>query len=147
MRQIAEYQSASEQETEQIAAEIAAMLKPNDVVLLEGDLGSGKTFFVKAVCRLWRTEQEAASPSFALIHQYTGAQPVNHVDLYRIEHELELANLGLGELLACGAVTFIEWPQLIEKHLDRYYKITIDIAGNGRIFRLFKKDDADGAGN
>jgi len=140
MKLIAEYRSKSEAETEALAREIAERLKPNDIVLLQGDLGSGKTFLVKAVCKLWQTEQEAASPSFALVYQYPGPRPVNHVDLYRIENELELINLGLGELLDSGAVTFIEWPQLIEPHLDKYYKIEITIQRDGRLFRLLKKE-------
>jgi tRNA threonylcarbamoyl adenosine modification protein YjeE len=140
MKFIAEYKSKSEADTAALAREIANRLKANDIVLLQGDLGSGKTFLVKAICKLWQTEEEAASPSFALVYQYGGRQPVNHVDLYRIENELELVNLGLGELFDNGAVTFVEWPQLIERHLDAYYKIEITMQQDGRLFRLLKKE-------
>ena len=93
------------------------MFKPGDVILFDGDLGSGKTFFVKAVCKVWQTEDEPSSPSFAIIYRYRGPVTVNHFDLYRIKNEVELDNLGWEEYLTKDAVTFIEWPQLIENKL------------------------------
>lgn len=125
-----------EQDTIDFANELVRLLRPNDVVLLKGDLGSGKTFLVKQVCRLLNTEDEASSPSFALIHQYRGPIPVNHFDFYRLHSEMELDQLGWEELLNTGAITFIEWPELIEKYLDDFYSITIELDEDKRVFTL-----------
>lgn len=136
MRLIQQFESNSIEETEKFAHELAARFQANDIVLLEGELGSGKTFLVKALCKIWQTEDEAVSPSFAIVHQYRGALPVNHLDLYRIHDERELDQLGWEELLDCGAVTFIEWPQILEAHLENFYKIRIELQGEKRIFSL-----------
>lgn len=140
MRLIQQFTSRSIEDSERIAAKLAGRFLANDVVLLEGELGSGKTFLVKALCKIWETEDEAVSPSFAIVHQYRGALPVNHLDLYRIHDERELDQLGWEELLDCGAVTFIEWPQILEKHLQNYYKIRIEMQGEKRLFSLFLFD-------
>lgn len=132
------YNSKSPEETEQIALNFAEKFKENDIVLLEGDLGSGKTFLVKVLCKIWQTDSEAVSPSFAILNQYRGTKQVNHFDLYRIHDERELDQLGWEEILENGAVTFIEWPQLLEKHLDKFYKIKIDMQNGNRVFTLFE---------
>lgn len=136
MKIILQEEARTEQETAQIARKFLEYLKPNDVVLLKGDLGSGKTFFVKQMCRLLGVEDEASSPSFAIMHQYQGKTPVNHFDFYRLHNEAELDQLGWEEFLSVGAITFIEWPELIEKHLTQYYLITIEMDGEKRIFTI-----------
>jgi len=138
MELIKTFKTETEQETVQVARELAKRFSSGDIVLLEGDLGTGKTFLVKALCRIWETVDEAASPTFAILHQYRGPQPVNHFDLYRIEDVNELDNLGWEEFLETEAVTFIEWPEILEPQLDTYYKIKISIQGNTRIFELYK---------
>jgi tRNA threonylcarbamoyl adenosine modification protein YjeE len=137
MKEIKSWYSEAEEDTVAIARELAGRFKPNDVVLFDGDLGSGKTFLVKALCRIWQTTDEAVSPTFAILHQYRGPQPVNHFDLYRIERVEELDNLGWEEFLEMDAVTFIEWPQLIEPRLESYYKIEIRIKNGRRQFKLY----------
>lgn len=134
------FYSASEQDTIKIAKYLKEILKPNDVVLLEGDLGTGKTFLVKAFCQLINTEDPASSPSFAIIHHYRGNPPVNHFDFYRLHHENELDQLGWEEMLEQNAISFIEWPQLIEEHLLHYYKIKIYFEGEQRVFEILKID-------
>ncbi len=140
MRQIGQYTARTEQETLEIADSLSKLFTSNDVILLEGDLGSGKTFLVKALCRIWETTDEAVSPTFAILHQYRGPQPVNHFDLYRIESVYELDNLGWEEFLEMGAITLIEWPQIIEDQLYDYYKIKIQIVNSKRIISLFKNE-------
>ncbi|MGD9488272.1 MAG: tRNA (adenosine(37)-N6)-threonylcarbamoyltransferase complex ATPase subunit type 1 TsaE [Calditrichaceae bacterium] len=136
MRDISTYSSDTIEESRAVARELASILKPSDIVLLEGNLGSGKTFLVKEICNIWETEEEATSPSFAIIQIYSGAISVNHFDFYRIEDISELDNLGWEELLYTDAVSFIEWPQMIENQLDDYYKITIELNGERRLFKL-----------
>ncbi|MBD3223668.1 MAG: tRNA (adenosine(37)-N6)-threonylcarbamoyltransferase complex ATPase subunit type 1 TsaE [Caldithrix sp.] len=136
MEIIKRFKSYSIEDSKHIARFLADLLKPNDVVLMQGDLGSGKTFLVKEICRLWKTTQEAASPSFALIYQYDGPLPVNHFDFYRIEDVAELDHLGWEEYLEAGAVTFIEWPQIIENRLQKYYKLDIQFENDHRALTL-----------
>lgn len=138
MELIKTFTAEKEQETIRFARELAGIFSSGDVVLLEGDLGTGKTFLVKALCRIWQTIDEAASPTFAIIHLYRGLQPVNHFDLYRIENVNELDNLGWEEFLETDAITFIEWPLILEPQLEKYYKIKISLQGGKRIFKLFK---------
>lgn len=138
MKKLLQIKAHSEDDTKDFAQELVSFLKPNDVVLLQGELGTGKTFLVKQICRLLKTEDEASSPSFAIIHQYSGPVPVNHFDFYRLHNEAELDQLGWEELLTADAITFIEWPELIEKHLSHYYKITIEMEHSLRIFTLLK---------
>ena len=126
----------NERDTIEVARYLKKILKPNDVVLVEGNLGSGKTFLVKAFCQLVNTVDSASSPSFAIMHHYQGPQPVNHFDFYRLHNESELDQLGWEEMLNQGAITFIEWPQLIEGHLRQYYKIRIYFEDDHRVFEL-----------
>jgi tRNA threonylcarbamoyl adenosine modification protein YjeE len=103
---------------------------------LDGDLGTGKTFLVKEICKNWETEDEASSPSFAILHQYQGQIPVNHFDLYRIADMRELDNLGWEEHLNNDTVTFIEWPALVENQLKNYYKLELLFINSHRSFIL-----------
>jgi len=133
------YSSKSPKETEQAAEILAGIFKEGDIVLLEGDLGSGKTFLVKALCKIWQTEDEAVSPTFTILNQYSGRMQVNHFDLYRIQEERELDQLGWEEIIDGGGVTLIEWPQMLEKHLENYYKLKIEMQDGERIISLLEK--------
>jgi tRNA threonylcarbamoyladenosine biosynthesis protein TsaE len=135
------FHSESVDDTVKIAEELAPRFKPNDVILLEGNLGSGKTFLVKEICKILNTEDEASSPSFAILYQYSGPVPVNHFDLYRIKDIRELDNLGWEEHLTRGAITFIEWPEILESQLIDYYKINITINDKYREFIFSLKTD------
>ncbi len=141
MKILETYISRSEADSRNIAGKLTQKLQPGDVLLLEGNLGSGKTFLVQAICKNWQTTDEASSPSFAIIQQYGGNQPVNHMDFYRIQDERELDNLGWEEYLYGNAVTFIEWPQIIEDRLDHFYKIIIDVNGQERQFKLYESEE------
>ncbi len=138
MKILDKFNSKTPEDTETIAGKLAKIYKENDIILLEGSLGSGKTFLVKAICKIWQTDDEAVSPSFTILNQYRGKKQVNHFDLYRIHDERELDQLGWEEILESGAVTFIEWPRLLEKHLADYYKIKIEMQGTNRVFTLLK---------
>jgi tRNA threonylcarbamoyl adenosine modification protein YjeE len=104
----------TEQDTIDLAAYIAPVLKPGDVVCLYGELGSGKTFFTKQVGKMMFIEDEISSPTFVLMNEYkTGKFPLYHVDLYRLQEEGELLDLGLLDMIELG-ITIIEWPELAE---------------------------------
>lgn len=100
--------SQSPAETEALGERLGERLQPGDVVLLTGDLGAGKTTFVRGVARGAGSSAAVASPTFQLVRIYSGRVQVAHVDLYRIEAATELADLGLDELADQGAVV-IEW--------------------------------------
>ena len=100
-----------------LAERLAPRLGPGMVIVLEGDLGAGKTFFVRAAARALGVPEEVpvTSPTFALVHEYDAAVPLLHADLYRLGHSDELLDLGLEERLGRDALAFVEWG---EAHLD-----------------------------
>jgi tRNA threonylcarbamoyladenosine biosynthesis protein TsaE len=107
-----------EAETEALAARLAARLGRGDVVLLYGGLGAGKTAFVRGLARGLGCGDGVSSPTFALMHRYDGAMPLNHFDLYRLGDALEVEEIGFLEALDEG-VTAVEWPQVAEPLLRR----------------------------
>ncbi|ALC87769.1 ATP-binding protein [Bacillus sp. FJAT-22090] len=105
----------SEQETEELAKQLAALLKPSDVLTLEGDLGAGKTTFTKSVAKGLGITRNVNSPTFTILKQYEGRLPLNHLDVYRLADSDE--DLGWDELFYGDAVSIIEWAHLIEADL------------------------------
>jgi len=102
---------ADEAATQALGAALGAVLRAGDVIALSGPLGSGKTTLARALLRALGEEDEVPSPSFALVQPYdTLSPPVWHADLYRLEDPSELAELGLDEILAEGAL-IVEWPE------------------------------------
>lgn len=82
------------------------------VVGLTGDLGAGKTTLVRAICRGYGVEADVTSPTYALVHEYEAPRsPVYHLDLYRLERESELANIGWDDVLSSGGLVLVEWPE------------------------------------
>ena len=100
------------QETESLGAELAARLCDGDVVLVAGELGSGKTTLVRGAARALGVAAPVTSPSFTIGHRYAGERAVvSHLDLYRLEAlEHEDPDL-LGDYLGPGRIAFIEWPE------------------------------------
>ncbi len=105
-------------ETRALAAAVAALLGPGDVVALDGDLGAGKTAFTQGAAAALGVSGPVTSPTFTLAHRYEGRIPVDHLDVYRLDHEAEVADLGLDELFD-DAVAFVEWAERIESLLPR----------------------------
>jgi tRNA threonylcarbamoyladenosine biosynthesis protein TsaE len=105
-----EQQSSSAEETERIAAALAAELSPGDVVTVSGELGSGKTTFVRGACRALGVTDNVTSPTYTIGHRYRGKVDVSHLDLYRFEG-VSPAEWGDLEPYFDGAVCFVEWPE------------------------------------
>lgn len=105
-----ELQTASAAETEALAADLAATLSPGDVVLVAGDLGAGKTTFVRGAARTLGVTDPVTSPTFTLAQRYAGAVPVAHLDLYRLEGLDEEDRASVEAELAPDTVAFVEWP-------------------------------------
>lgn len=96
---------------------------PRKVFLLNGELGAGKTTFVKEVCRFLGVEEMVDSPTFSIVNRYEYVtkgvvKSVYHLDLYRIESVEEALDLGIYEILDSGDYVFIEWPDVISPILD-----------------------------
>lgn len=124
--------SLSEDQTIAIGQQFAADLKVGDVVALYGDLGAGKTEFVKGVCSFFNVEDIVTSPTFTIINQYAGetseGDPVRiyHVDLYRIETMKELADVGFDDcVFAHDAIKLVEWPDKAEHMLPAHYAVRL----------------------
>lgn len=105
--------TSSAAETEAAGENFGRGLRQGDLLLLEGDLGAGKTTFVRGVARGAGSPAHVASPTFQLVRIYQGALQLAHIDLYRIEGDAELRDLGLEELLDQGAVV-VEWGDRID---------------------------------
>jgi len=138
MQQIKSWKVDSIRKTQSIAKELSTLFKMGDIILMQGTLGTGKTFLVQEICKQWAVKEDVTSPTFTLIQHYKGIYQINHLDLYRIENMDELDQLGWDEMIYSDAVTFIEWPELLEKYIDFYYKISIDMDNDKRVFELWK---------
>ncbi|MBJ7347270.1 MAG: tRNA (adenosine(37)-N6)-threonylcarbamoyltransferase complex ATPase subunit type 1 TsaE [Thermoleophilaceae bacterium] len=102
--------TSSAAETEAFAADVAARLVPGDLVLLSGDLGSGKTTFVRGACRRLGVTTPVTSPSYVIGNLYEGEVEVAHLDLYRLT-DLELSDeASLDDFLTPQRIAFVEWP-------------------------------------
>lgn len=105
-----EITTASPEETERVAARLAAKLVPGNVVTVSGELGAGKTTFVRGACRALGVTKPVTSPTYTIGHRYEGRVPVSHLDLYRFDG-LTDADWGALEPYFEGAVCFVEWPE------------------------------------
>jgi tRNA threonylcarbamoyladenosine biosynthesis protein TsaE len=102
----------SPEETERAAAELARQLPPASVVALHGQLGSGKTCFVRGMARAVGVTQPVTSPTFTVVNEYRGSgRPLYHIDLYRVQSADEALALGLDEYIEAGGITAVEWPE------------------------------------
>ena len=100
-------------DTRALAGEIAALAKPGDLVVLAGDLGTGKTAFAQGFARGLGAGEPVTSPAFILVRTYEGRLPMIHMDVYRLDQMQELVDLGIAELLDDGGVTLVEWGDAV----------------------------------
>jgi len=106
----------SSEETMRVAIQLSEQLTPGSVLLLEGDLGAGKTTFTKGLAKGLGIERNVNSPTFTIIKEYrNGRLPLYHMDVYRVEDEFE--DLGFDEYFDGDGVTVVEWAHLIKEQL------------------------------
>jgi tRNA threonylcarbamoyladenosine biosynthesis protein TsaE len=105
-----EVESSSPEETERLAARLAAQLEPGDVVTVAGELGAGKTTFVRGACRALGVDEPVTSPTFTIGHRYPGDVDVSHLDLYRFA-SVSPEEWGDLEPYFEDAIVFVEWPE------------------------------------
>jgi tRNA threonylcarbamoyladenosine biosynthesis protein TsaE len=130
------YHTASPDETEALGADLAARLHPGDVVLVAGELGAGKTTFVRGACRALGVTGPVSSPTFTIGQRYPAPIPVSHLDFYRLGgldgEDPEL----LADYLDGQRIAFVEWPGAVEAELADFGRIAarvrIEHDGEGR---------------
>jgi tRNA threonylcarbamoyladenosine biosynthesis protein TsaE len=123
--------------TEAIGARLAATLAPGDVVLVAGELGSGKTTLVRGACRALGVRGAVASPTFTIGRRYAGRVPISHLDLYRLD-DLDAEDPALlDDYLRPDAVAFVEWPDAartapLAEEVRISHRVTLRHAGGDR---------------
>ncbi len=135
-----QFVSNSPIETEKIAAELADSISEATVIAMTGDLGAGKTAFVRGFARAMGYTGEVSSPTFALVHEYIGGRlPIYHFDMYRVESWDSLYSTGFFDYMDMKAVLAVEWSENIENALPDKL-VTVDIkreeSDNSRIITV-----------
>ena len=109
-----EFITKSESETEALGARLAAALPGGSVVAMYGDLGAGKTAFVRGMARGMGLKARVSSPTFTIVNEYLGERDLIHFDMYRLSGADELFDIGWEDYLARGAVCAVEWSENVE---------------------------------
>lgn len=135
----------SEKETIEFGKKIAAQLKVGDIVILTGELGSGKTKLTQGILTYFGLEKEISSPTFTIVNEYqTSTFPIYHFDVYRLSDSDEFLNIGGEEYFEKG-VSIIEWGEMIEDILPNgYLKISFlksEEDENKRIIQIRRKNE------
>ena len=121
------YTSSSAEDTYTIAAQFAKQLKSGDVITLNGDLGAGKTAFTRGVAAGLGLQDTVVSPTFTIVNEYRrGDLPLFHFDVYRLECEDDLYDIGWDDYLTSGGVCIVEWSNIVPGCFDMsHYKVEI----------------------
>lgn len=138
-------ESNSQQKTFQTGREFAKTLSAGEVVGLSGELGSGKTVFVKGVCDYFNVKDDVNSPTFIIVNQYEGVNPetsaniqINHFDLYRINNESELYNIDMFSFINENSICLVEWCEIASKILPdmKLIKLKHAVGENNRTIEI-----------
>jgi tRNA threonylcarbamoyladenosine biosynthesis protein TsaE len=129
-------ESTSPEETEHVGAAVAAELRPGEVVTVSGELGTGKTTFVRGACRALGVDGPVTSPTYTIGHRYEGRVPVSHLDLFRFT-AVSAPEWGDLEPYFDGAVVFVEWPEAAAGGLPPVrLGVRLAHAASGRLIEL-----------
>ncbi|MBQ4188283.1 MAG: tRNA (adenosine(37)-N6)-threonylcarbamoyltransferase complex ATPase subunit type 1 TsaE [Firmicutes bacterium] len=109
------FESFSEKETFEIGKKLGETALPGSIYALVGDLGVGKTVIAKGVAEGLGVVEDIVSPTFTIVREYSGRLPYYHFDIYRIEDEEELLEIGWDEYIGLGGVCLVEWADLVEE--------------------------------
>lgn len=134
-----EFVSHNENETKEIAKKLASKLQNKDIVVLSGDLGSGKTKFTEGLLSYWGLQDEISSPTFNIVNEHNkDLTNIYHLDVYRLENKGEFYAIGGTEYFSTG-ICVIEWGELIEDLLpNNYIKINFSKDENNDSIRYLK---------
>ena len=113
------FNTSSESETERVGENLAAKLHPGDIIALYGDLGAGKTAFVRGLARGLGISSRVSSPTFTIVNEYEGGRlPLFHFDMYRLGSSDELFDIGWEDYLTRGGVCAVEWSENVSDALE-----------------------------
>ncbi len=125
-----ELTAGAPEDTMAVGDAVASLLGEGDAVALTGELGAGKTTFVRGAARALGFEGAVASPTFTLVREYQGQVRIYHVDVYRLERVQDVLDLGLDEMVAEGGVLLVEWGDAVEGLLpDDHLLVEITLMG------------------
>ncbi len=114
-------------DVDQVARQIIAQSE-KDVFIFNAPMGAGKTTLITSMCRQLGVTEEISSPTFSIVNEYlSNDKPIYHFDLYRLEREEELFDIGFEDYLDKGAIILIEWPELALPFIEEYTHISIEI--------------------
>lgn len=134
----------SDEETLLAGEDFSRTLKEGDVVALNGDLGAGKTVFVKGIAKGLHIADIVTSPTFTILREYKGSMPLYHFDVYRISDPEEMFDIGFSEYLDGNGVSVVEWAEKIEELLpERVIRVLIKKTGNNKR-EIIIHDDNEG---
>ncbi len=126
-------ESRSAAETEALGAQIAGRLRPGDVIVVSGEVGTGKTTLIRGACRALGVEGPITSPTFTIGQRYAGRLPISHLDLFRLESLDGEDPALLDDYLGPDGVAFLEWPAVAEPRLERpALEVRLRYAGGDR---------------
>ena len=137
MREFSEWIITEEIELEKLAAELIKFTKGNKILAFYGEMGSGKTTFIRQICINLGVVENVSSPTFSLINEYHDlkGQPVFHFDFYRIKNVKEAVDIGCEEYFQSGSICLIEWPEKILNLLPHpLVKVEIILVGTKHRF-------------
>lgn len=139
------YTSASENETEAIGAEFASDLPGGTVVAMYGELGSGKTAFVRGMARGMGMECRVNSPTFTIVNEYSGDRELFHFDMYRLGSADELFDIGWEDYLSRGGVCAVEWSENVEEAFegDEIRVVFEKTSDTGRRITIIRQDGGE----
>jgi tRNA threonylcarbamoyladenosine biosynthesis protein TsaE len=109
-----ELTAGAPEDTMAVGEAVASLLREGDAIALTGELGAGKTTFVRGAARALGFDGPVASPTFTLVREYQGRVRIYHVDVYRLERMQDVLDLGLDEMVAEGGVLLVEWGDAVE---------------------------------
>ena len=132
-----ELTAGAPEDTIAVGEAVASLLREGDVIALTGELGAGKTTFVRGAARALGFEGAVASPTFTLVREYQGRVRIYHVDVYRLDRVQDVLDLGLDEMVAEGGVLLVEWGDAVEGLLpDDHLLAEITLVGEGDARRI-----------
>ncbi|MGI6577917.1 MAG: tRNA (adenosine(37)-N6)-threonylcarbamoyltransferase complex ATPase subunit type 1 TsaE [Eubacteriales bacterium] len=134
---VIEVNTHSEVETEQVGEKLGKLLKPGSVVALFGDMGAGKTAFVRGLVRATGFNGRVTSPTYSIVNEYNGPIPVFHFDMYRLRGDEEFYELGWEDYLVRGGICVVEWSErIIDALPENAIHVTLKALGDERLIRI-----------
>ena len=125
--------------THAVAAALASVSRPGDVLVLAGEMGAGKTAFAQGFGRALGVTEPITSPTFTLVHSYdTSRGPLHHADIYRLDQLAEVADLALAELAEFNGIVLVEWGDVVSAALGEHLEVRLEVVDDGDV-------DAEGA--